>query len=242
MTRTEPSINIKRRLSWQLSDDKCQICKCLVGRFETSCFLGEFAHIYDLREATTRYDSSKSIDELNSHKNLMILCPTCHTKIDKNSAKYPVDYLKNLKKEHEENVKNSLASSNSEHFKKFDVVIKNLRRLKTNSNYQEYDYNLIETDDKIKKNSLEDYSLEIHESLDNANYYIEFLETLDHLDKMEIRTTVISIYMDYLKKGYSGTELLNKILVEVCSNQLALMNYSLILVCYYFEECDVFEK
>ena len=78
--RIDISVIVKRKLSWMKSDGNCCMCKQKIGRYEENGFIGEFAHIEDLQEATKRYNPDKSIDELNDESNIIILCPTCHTK------------------------------------------------------------------------------------------------------------------------------------------------------------------
>lgn len=88
------SVNLKRKISWFFTNGKCCLCSTKIDYYEQDGFIYEFAHIIDLQKATIRYDSTKTLPELNSIENIIVLCPTCHTKIDKESEKYPTQYLK----------------------------------------------------------------------------------------------------------------------------------------------------
>lgn len=64
--------------------------------------LGEEAHIVGKEDDGPRGDSSVSVSERNSYHNLILLCPTHHTLIDKENGKhFSVDQLKEMKRSHE---------------------------------------------------------------------------------------------------------------------------------------------
>lgn len=242
MSRTEPKVNTKRLLSWRLNDGKCCLCKNQIGYYEEPGFIGEFAHILDLQQATSRYIPEKSVEELNSKENLILLCPNCHTKIDKFSEEFPAIILTEKKYAHENNVKKNIDFANSEYFDKFYEIVDNLRNLVKDTNYIKFDYNIIEVSEKISKNDLDGYQQEINESLEKVGYYITYLDTFDHKGKEEIRKMVMAVYWQYLETGKRGIDLFESIWLEVSSRKPLLTSYSLIIICYYFEECDVFEK
>lgn len=64
----------------------------------------EIAHICGLNKNSARYDMSKEKESLNNADNLMVLCPSCHKKIDKpeNKELYTVSKLMKLKKTFED--------------------------------------------------------------------------------------------------------------------------------------------
>jgi len=62
---------------------------------------GEAAHIIGEKQAGPRGKSIFGPTERNSYFNLILLCPTCHTLIDKDPAEYPVEKLHMLKASHE---------------------------------------------------------------------------------------------------------------------------------------------
>ena len=68
--------------------------------------LGEMAHICGDNPGSNRHDPSQSPTERDDYRNLMLLCPTHHTLIDRkeNEAAYPVDLLHKFKADHEKKV------------------------------------------------------------------------------------------------------------------------------------------
>ena len=72
--------------------------------------LGEMAHIKGNRAGSNRYDILQSEIERDSYNNLILLCPTHHTLIDKseNEETYSVEFLHEMKIEHESNISNRL--------------------------------------------------------------------------------------------------------------------------------------
>lgn len=48
-----------------------------------------------------RGDSKASAAEREDASNYLLLCPTCHTEVDKNLADWPVERLRQLKTDHE---------------------------------------------------------------------------------------------------------------------------------------------
>lgn len=72
--------------------------------------ISEICHIEAISENGPRYNAELSEEYINSYDNLILLCPTCHSIIDNKSNEplYTVEYLKNMKKYHEQKVEESL--------------------------------------------------------------------------------------------------------------------------------------
>ena len=93
------------KLLWGRSGGLCSICKTKLSedkKTSNEAFpFGEQAHIVAEEDAGPRGHSPLSLEERNSYHNLILLCPTCHTKIDKAPDEYPVEVLHQLKSKHE---------------------------------------------------------------------------------------------------------------------------------------------
>jgi len=64
--------------------------------------IGEEAHIRSSKSKGPRYESDYPVEKLDTYANLLLLCPTHHTLIDKNNgAGYPVDAVQEMKARHE---------------------------------------------------------------------------------------------------------------------------------------------
>ncbi|GHE84688.1 hypothetical protein GCM10018772_04650 [Streptomyces fumanus] len=73
--------------------------------------MGEEAHIRSARPDGPRYDAEYDDSKLDSYENLLLLCPTHHTLIDKNSgAGFSVAKLEEMKASHERLVTESLGT------------------------------------------------------------------------------------------------------------------------------------
>jgi hypothetical protein len=68
--------------------------------------IGEMAHIRGDKLGSNRHDPGQSDDERNAYANLILLCPTHHTVVDKpeNVGAYTVNMLLNMKLWHERDV------------------------------------------------------------------------------------------------------------------------------------------
>lgn len=66
--------------------------------------LSQHAHIYPFSEAGPRGDEDGRPDDIHSIDNLMLMCGDCHPEIDKTEARYSVDVLREMKREHEERI------------------------------------------------------------------------------------------------------------------------------------------
>lgn len=73
--------------------------------------IGEMAHIKGNRPGSNRYDIEQPAIERDSYENLILLCPTHHTLIDKveNVDIFNVEILHEMKREHESSISNRLA-------------------------------------------------------------------------------------------------------------------------------------
>lgn len=81
-----------------------EVCKrLLVSNYSV---IGEKAHIVAVSRKGPRYDKNFDFSKVNTYDNLMWLCPTHHTIIDKMEDVniYPADVLKQMKKDHENDI------------------------------------------------------------------------------------------------------------------------------------------
>jgi hypothetical protein len=101
------------KLLWGRAANLCSMCRQEVahdGPATGSTPIGEQAHIVAEEDGGPRGHSVLTADERNSYPNLILLCPTCHTKIDKASGDYPIEKLHSIKTQHELWVKETLSA------------------------------------------------------------------------------------------------------------------------------------
>lgn len=65
----------------------------------------ELAHIIGQKENGPRGDDELPISQRDEFENIILLCPTCHTTIDKNPQLFPDVTIKQWKKQHIESIK-----------------------------------------------------------------------------------------------------------------------------------------
>jgi hypothetical protein len=88
--------------------------------------LAEVAHIVAASDAGPRGDERVGSEELIGFDNLILLCPNCHTIVDRAPAEFPVERMRQWKSEHETQLRSLLE------VKRFDTraeALVELRRL-----------------------------------------------------------------------------------------------------------------
>lgn len=103
---------VKRRL-WSSSGGYCQnpSCRTELFRFFASgkaTSVEELAHVIARKQSGARGENELTESQRDEFENLIILCPTCHTLVDKNAEEFPVDLLSRWKNEHQSTIKNAL--------------------------------------------------------------------------------------------------------------------------------------
>lgn len=101
------------------------------GEF-ASYVVGEMAHICGDKPGSNRYNEDQSDAQRDDYSNLILLCPTHHTLIDKkeNEALFSAELLLKMKREHEEAVLKKLETPKS-----LDAVCREIVPLLADSHY-----------------------------------------------------------------------------------------------------------
>ena len=110
------------KLLWSNSAGMCAFPDCrtrlsVEQTRETAPYtLGEMAHIKGDKPGSNRYDEAQLAADRDDYLNLILLCPTHHTLVDKpeNEAFYSVDILNRIKDDHEKFVSNRLFAEDIE--------------------------------------------------------------------------------------------------------------------------------
>lgn len=113
MKRKKISDAVKRKL-WASSAGYCCNPSChrdLFPLFQDGSItcIDELAHIIGKREKGPRGGNSLSLLQRDEFDNLIVLCPDCHTMIDKNPQTFTVELIKKWKKEHGDAIKNLMS-------------------------------------------------------------------------------------------------------------------------------------
>lgn len=99
-----------KRLLWARSGGFCQNPSCQKDFFVffadgTITSMEELAHIIARSNKGPRSEKGINTKLKDDYENIILLCPNCHTLIDKNPDQYPVGILKEWKKNHEQSIK-----------------------------------------------------------------------------------------------------------------------------------------
>ncbi len=103
------SDSVKRLLcyssAWFCQNPSCSVE--LVKFFEgwSIVQIQEFAHIIWQSEMWPRWASILSKTERDEYDNIIVLCPNCHSMVDKKPSEFPGNLLRSWKKDHEERIR-----------------------------------------------------------------------------------------------------------------------------------------
>lgn len=100
------------KILWGRSGNRCAICGIELTPEGEAATLGEMAHIIARASSGPRGDSDLQIPDRDNYSNLILLCPTHHTQIDKNPAEWTIEKLHERKTKHERWVSEQLDQGN----------------------------------------------------------------------------------------------------------------------------------
>lgn len=236
------------KILWGKSGYLCAICReSLIQDKKDGCCnpIGEMAHIKGENPGSARYDTMMTDNERSKYVNLILLCPTCHTKIDTDIDKYTVELLKQIKEEHEQWVMESLEIGIiNVTFAELDVTIKYLLSNPVSGN----DSSLTVTPpkEKIDKNELStDIEYLINLGLTQVKQVKNYLNAnMDRRFSERLRLGFVNKYTELRKEGLKGDALFHELLAFASnySNDITARAAGLSVLVYYFELCEVFEK
>jgi hypothetical protein len=101
--KANPNAQTRVRL-FAHSGGHCQNPQCLANLFvqlsEANVHIAEMAHVFSASDDGPRANRKLSQAERGAYENLIILCPNCHTIVDKAEQEYPESLLLKWKREH----------------------------------------------------------------------------------------------------------------------------------------------
>jgi hypothetical protein len=212
-------------------------------------WLGECAHIRGERPGARRFDANMSSDERNADGNLLALCPSCHTKIDKPGAEahYTVSMLLRWKEIRRAEVGGRAAQ------RVMDVGFQELSRVVrvlVAGGFREDgddDITVVPPEEKIEFNVLSGETRN-HIALGLARQQ-EVVRYLHHERRVNanitpsIRAAIVDTYRRCRARA-SGDSLFHMVWNEVSAGLYTDCDHAaaLVVTCYFFEACDIFER
>lgn len=217
----------------------CELCGVRV--VEDNKVIGEVAHIRGDKPDSARYDENMSESERNSPENLIWLCPTCHTRVDKNQEKYTVKYLLDRRHRHLNKLEQTVGSAMPDiEFPELDEAV---RHISTIDIPLEYSYKLVTPKEKILKNSLSPKWVMM--GVSQARTVSRYMDKhSDAESSRRLRAGFVKRYEELRDEGLDGDDLF-VVLWQFASRYKAdpkMQAAGLALLVYLFEKCEVFEK
>ena len=103
------------KILFALSGNECAAPGCTVSVVipatdrSKAQILGHICHIYSFAKNGPRGKAGLTEEDINSHENLIVLCPNHHTVVDRQHETYPASTLRKWKETHEGKTDNSLS-------------------------------------------------------------------------------------------------------------------------------------
>lgn len=236
------------KILWAKSGSRCAMCDNPVVERQTDTLIpvGEMAHIKGHRPDSARYDDGQSDIERHSYNNLILLCPACHTIIDKSVEKYSVDYLHEVKSLHEERIERAIKRSLPTIT--FRELEETLRHIIDNPplKYDSEDFGLIPIKDKVHKNNLSPQTEQMLKmGMASVSLIDDFLNKNASEDCPEkLRIFFVQKYKNLRRDTDNGDAIFYS-LVQAASSDSSNPRHMAAaygIVAYYFQLCEVFEK
>lgn len=102
------------KLLWGRAAGRCSAPWCRVNliadetEYDPAIPIGEIAHVEAAADGGPRANSALSREQRDSYENLILLCAHCHARFDRQEKSHSVEYIRQLKQDHEAWVKASL--------------------------------------------------------------------------------------------------------------------------------------
>lgn len=215
----------------------------------TAIWIGECAHIHGEQPDARRFDAALSPEARNADSNLIALCPSCHTEIDKPGAeaRYPATVLFRWKEARAAEVAGRAAQ------KVMDVGFQELSRvvqaLVVGGFREEADdgVGVVPPDEKLSYNAMS-ATIRAHVAMGLARRE-EVGRYLHHERRVKpnitpiVRSAIVDTYRRCRARA-TGDALFHMVWSEVACGlyQDADRAAALVVTCYFFEACDIFES
>jgi hypothetical protein len=215
--------------------------------------VAEAAHIYGEKKGSARYIEDMTEMERNSRENLIYLCPNHHREIDKleNESKYSPEFLIKIKKDHESKISKFAEAISEPISQEIYNMAKAMVNLSDSIEDESLDFNVIETQKKVKLNnlSINTYKLIKNISLATSKDVSEALRNMTKENpsfSRKLKATFSKKYYEYVCEGLEGDELFDRMLDYSENAGQAKTKYEEAachgIVIYLFTICEIFEK
>ena len=243
--------NVKLRLAF-FSGNRCAFPGCVQALatedtpHAAGAIIGEAAHIVGEKLGSERHDPGFPKSKLNAFENLIYLCPTDHTKLDKKGNGYSADTIRDWKVRHEAKVKEGIEDAIADvSFVELEIVTEALLGA---GKSLDCDLTLTPPNEKIAKNGLSNsvrFLLMVGLSQsEQVRVYIEQLAAIVPGFDARLVSGFRERYLHLRSAHILGDDLFFSLNVFASrqSSDLTIQAAGLAVLSHLFETCDVFEK
>ncbi|MHC9539257.1 MAG: HNH endonuclease [Vulcanimicrobiota bacterium] len=208
--------------------------------------IGEIAHIVGHSENGPRSDHEYPREKLDTYENWILLCPTCHTKIDAMEHTYSVAELGKLKEDHEQWVRASLSREiTGVTFAELEVIS---LAIMTSASIPSEDFSVIPPAEKMIHNNLTSQvsmllTMGISKSKEVHNY-LQHTAIVDSQFPERLKAGFVNEYKRLRNEGIFGDALFESLRFFSTGGSADFTRQAagLAVLAYLFECCEVFEK
>jgi len=243
MRRKKVPLPVQKSLIAQHAGE-CARCSTPVVTGE-QVFIGEIAHIVGVRPGASRYDPDFPRSRLHELDNLLLLCPNCHTEIDKHPSRFTVDELRQMKTAHIQALERRRQRAGVEvTFAELDVIVRYLTKASPSPKSPET-LRLTAIKEKTKRNGL---SREVENLIQMGLAGISQVQ--DYLNRQpdpdfaqRLKAGFVHTYREHMERGLRGDTLFYALLEWAYGpyQELKYQAAALKVLTYFFEICEVFE-
>ncbi|MBX9659368.1 MAG: hypothetical protein K2X00_12435 [Nitrospiraceae bacterium] len=239
-------------LLWGLSAARCAFPECRRQLVQEStsvdpiAIVGEIAHINAYGVNGPRANPSIQPADVNKYPNLVLLCPTHHTVVDKQHNTYTAGDLIAWKTNHETWVRSQLPEEMSQvSFSELEVITKAIVNAPAPPTTN---FTVLDPREKMSRNGLSREVLSwITLGLAQARLVGQFIRrfsTADDAFPERLKAGFVKKYQELFSEGLRGDELFEQLRLFACSgfHDIRLQAASLAVLAYLFESCEVFER
>jgi len=212
---------------------------------DPTALLGEIAHIVSRSDAGPRADPGTPLEDRNRYDNLILLCPTHHTLVDRQDSTYTAETLRALKREHEEWVRAELtAGMHGVGFAELQVAARGIAR---RAMEPVSEFAVTPPLQKMQRNALTDRVIDlVYLGAMRARDVAEFVEgmtAVSHDFPERLKAGFVEEYNARRNEGLHGDSLFEALRLFAAGDSRDLREQAagLAILVYLFEKCEVFE-
>ena len=240
------------KLLWGMAAARCafpgcrQLCVAEATEHDDTHVIGEIAHIVAHEDDGPRADKDYPKELRDKYDNLVLLCPTHHTLVDKQDSTYTVENLREWKQAHELWVQEVLSDEiPNVSFAELEITTKGLVNSSTPT---PPDLRVIDPSEKMARNGLtRNVSFLLTLGLSKAHEVSSFLKDMAQVDfefPERLKAGFVNEYLSLRDSGLEGDSLFFALHEFATAGHSGFVYQAagLATMAHLFELCDIFEK